>query len=176
MPLERHFSIDPRFSLDNFFRLHFKSGAILEPCEPITQHDLTVAVVDNNHLNPHRLLLVPKDREPIRVTLPETQEEKILFHSGKSAFLFLEEGNNHTAMVRSFMNRLVGGFADRRDHLHIATVGQIEGVGWQVWWAPLQMRGNLTHVRIICNSTIESGQKPTLEDATRLANVFEKLQ
>lgn len=176
MPIERHFSIDPRYSLDNYFRLHFRSGAILEPCEPIAHTDFVIAVVDNNHLSAKRLLLVPKDREPIRITLPETQEEKMLPHPGKSAFIFLGERQDTATMVRSFVNRLVGGQADRRDHLHATTVGQITEVGWQVWWAPLQMQGNLMHVRIICNSTIHSGQEPTIDDATRLMNVFRKLE
>lgn len=176
MPIERYFSIDPRFSLDNYFRLHFKDGTVLEPCKPITQSDLVIAVVDNNHLKPNRLLLVPKDRESIRVTLPETQEEKIIPYPGKSAFLFLEERRDIATTVRGCVNRLIGGQADRRDHLHTTTVGQIEAVGWQTWWAPRQMQGNLRHIRIICNSTIQFGQEPTLEDATRLASVFEKLQ
>lgn len=173
-PIERFFSIDPRYSLDNYFRLHFQNGTLLEPCEPITQSDLQIAIVDNNCLNPKRLLLVQKDKESICVTIPETQEEKIMRYPGKSAFLFLEKGNAGTA-VSDFVKRLVGGHPDRRDHLHITTVGQIKEAGWQVWWVPLQMRGNLTHVRMICDSTISSGQEPTLENAIRLANVFKKL-
>lgn len=164
----------PEYSLDNYFRLHYgeKGEKRLLPCSEIMDTDLTLGIVANSHVNPSRLLLSDKDRTEITVILQENGEEVILPWAGKSGFILLKKQSDPRTYVTNVVRSLLNGNPDRRDHIHIATVGDIQSVGWHVYWAPLQMVGNLLHVRIVAGRTLTQQQDPTLEDATQLATIF----
>ena len=172
---ERIFGISPFFSLNDNFELlygpHLSSRLL--PCQEIRDEKIYVGIVDNNILNPKRLLLVDKDRKPIMVHIPSKQETINLEYPGKSGFISFNARNDSTAL-REYVNQTLKGNYDRRDHLHCAQISDINNSGWKVFWAPLQMTGNLLHVRLVCNKTIIDGSDPKLEDAQQLKTVFKK--
>jgi len=172
MEILHHFR--PEYSLDNYFRLHYgeEGEKRLFPCEEVSDKDLTLGIVANSHVNPTRLLLGEKDRVEIQVILQENGQEVVLPWAGKSAFILLKKQNDPKTYVTNVVRSLLNGNPDRRDHIHIATVGDIQAVGWHVFWAPLQMLGNLLHVRMVADRTLVQQQDPTPEDATQLATVF----
>lgn len=160
------------YSLDDQFRLHIRNDIVL-PCQRINLPNLNIGIIGNSVLNPRRLLILPQDREPIAAFNPETIEEYEIKYPGKSAFIHEENcpSRRHELAV---IEKACGLQPDRRDHIYLSTVSAIESTGWQVWWAPIQMRGLITHCRLIPEKVIRRGVDPTLEDATRLAQVFVK--
>ena len=73
-------------ALDNQFRLHILDK-ILYPCKRINLPNLVIGIVDNNSINPKRLMLIDKDRENIEVFNPFNGEISNLTYPGKS-YLF----------------------------------------------------------------------------------------
>lgn len=62
---------------------------------------------------------------------------------------------------------------DRRDKLHTSTVGKIESVGWQAFWAPLP-GDNLLHTRLVPISSL-NGYGFSVEEAVALRSVFSRV-
>lgn len=139
-------------ALDDQFRLHVQNYT-LYPCRRISVADVLIGVVDNNTLNPRRLMVLDKDREKITVFNPRNGKESILEYPGKSAFIY-NDGCKCKIDILGTIGRNTGIKPDRRDHLYVARVDEIESADWQVWWAPLQLRGLSMHCRIISLSTI----------------------
>lgn len=169
---ERVISSDPYHTLDEYFVLRFEGGEQLHPCQEIQYPALQVCIVDNKRINPRRLLIIAgKDDQQINVTTHDGYCHT-LNYPGKSAFLDAHKFSFERE-VQQFMNKLLHVPSDRRDHLHISTVGAINNVGWRVYWAPLQMTGKLFHVRLVCQSTIDGCGNPSIDDAERLASAFD---
>ncbi|MBP6891932.1 hypothetical protein KBB92_03320 [Candidatus Shapirobacteria bacterium] len=158
-------------ALDNQFRLHIL-GKILYPCKRINLPNLVIGIVDNNSINPKRLMLIDKDRENIEVFNPFNGEISNLTYPGKSSFIYYEECGKK---IKDTILQNTGINTDRRDHLYLTSVDKVEGEGWEVWWAPLQLRGLALHCRLIHRATITEQRDPTLEEACRLANAFRKV-
>jgi hypothetical protein len=163
------------YSVDGQYRLHFGSNEseILLPCRRINDPNLLIGIIDNNNLNPKRLLILPKDRAPIRVTIIETGETLQIKYPGKSAFLYLD-CNPSKNTVNGIVRYKLKSIPDRRDHLHLSTVEWIEESGWQAWWAPIELGGNLMHVRLIPSSIIDKQLDPTIIEASALSAAFIK--
>lgn len=172
--IERFFNVGQNASLDGDFRLHYGAGEslTLQPCQEIFNTTLCVGLVDNNTLNPRRLLLVDKDRTSISVYCANSGETRTLSYAGKSAFIDLDPKKYERAMLGGLVNHLFSKNLDRKDHLHFATVDRIRSVNWHVFWAPLQESGKVFHVRLVADRTLRQGDDPTEEDVVSLAGVF----
>lgn len=118
-------------------------------------------------------MILDKDRETITVFNPKSGKEISLKYPGKSSFIHNEECGCKID-AQGIIRRNTEMVPDRRDHLFVATIGQIEDAGWQVWWAPLQLRGLAMHCRIIPEVTIMEKRDPAIEEASRLAKIFIK--
>lgn len=171
---ERLFPIDQHISVDESLSLYYgrNKDRILLPCQKIQDKNLNIGIIDNNNINPNRLLLIQRDREPIKVMDPSTSEIYTLSYPGKSAFLYFDKVPPDRFVLHNLVRKLMSNCPDRRDHLHLSTVGRIEKSGWEVYWAPLQMSGKLTHVRLIPNAILINSKDPTIEDAENLKNAF----
>ncbi len=171
---ERLFQIDQHMSVDERFSLFYgrNKDRVLRPCQQIKDKNLNIGIIDNNNINPNRLLLIPKDREPIQVIDPSTNEVYILNYPGKSAFLYFDKVPPDRFVIHNLIKKLMSNCPDRRDHLHLSTVGRIEKTGWDVYWAPLQMSGKLTHVRLIPKAILINSKDPTINDAEKLKDAF----
>ncbi len=164
----REYALDDRFNL-------YVAGSVLVPCERITSKRLTIGIVGNGTLNPKNFLVLPKDRGVITVTIPDDYTDLVLRHQGKSAFVHVERCVRRH-QIADAMAVKTGISVDRRDKLYLATVGDVDDSGWQVWWAPLQMMHLPLHCRLIANTTISSGNDPTMDDAENLNKVFRKCE
>lgn len=171
---ERMLELSPYHGLDAYFRLCYGEyfSKKLNPCEQITDGGMQLGIIDNKRINPQRLMLVPKDREVVRVTIPETGEDIELTFPGKSAIICMIEEDCGPDLVREIVTNQLSGQPDRRDHLHMTTVGAAQEAGWVAYWAPLQLERKILHARLVVERTIRSGEEPTIEDAKRLANAF----
>jgi hypothetical protein len=172
--MERIFHLNQYCRINSDFELYYGKdfSKKLLPCKEITDKNLIIGIIDNNNLNQRRLLLTDNDRLPIDVTIPSSGEIVRLVYPGKSAFVNLGEEKSR-AFVKEYVNRIFTEY-DRRDHLHCTTVGEIENMGWRVFWAPRQMKKNLIHVRLVSDTTIDHNIDPGLEEATRLMNKFHR--
>lgn len=164
---ERFFNVDDQCSLNESFRLYYPSGT-LEPCEQIYDSAIQIGIVDNGSINPARLMLKESDYQPIIVQIPKTGEIVRVNQPGKTGVIYFDKQIDVSRFKRHGLFHLGGGI-DRRDHLHIASVGKINSVGWKVYWAPIQMSGHMRHARMV-SANIEV----TLAEATALAKVFDK--
>jgi len=117
-------------------------------------------------------LLLPKDRESIKITKLDDNISCAILHPGKSAKICFTPKGCGPEIVKDFVTKDIAGNYDRRDHLHISTVAKIKDAGWTPVWAPLQLLGRILHVRMIAQRTIESGHDPILEDAVNLSRAF----
>ncbi len=170
---ERYFQIGDDSVLDEHFRLHYRNETrILNPCEVINDGSLEIGLIDNNNLNPKRLLLTEADYQPVKVMIPKTGDIVTLSYPGKSGLLHLEDSLDGNKF-RNIAMRFLGRGADRRDHLHVASLRNIESVGWKVYWAPLQMSGHLHHVRLASPNSM-FGNPISEDEAAKLVNVFKK--
>lgn len=158
--------------LDDQFRLHIGNHVLL-PCKRIITGDISIGIVDNKKINPKRLLILEKDKEVITVFSPRTFTEFKIEYPGKSAFLHFEECNCRKNILSSIQAK-TDIVPDRHDNLFVATVAEIESAMWEVWWAPLQMRGLPMHCRMIPKSIIEENRNPTVEETIELSRVFKK--
>ncbi len=157
--------------LDDQFRLHI-FGEVLSPCKRINLPKLVIGVVDNNTINPKRLMILNKDRENIEVFNPLNGKISNLAYPGKSSFIYYEECDKK---IKDTISLSTGINTDRRDHLYLTSVDKVENEGWEVWWAPLQLRGLALHCRLIHRATITEQRDPTLKEACQLANAFRKV-
>lgn len=145
---------------------------ILEPCKEILDPQIQVGIVDNNYLNPKRLLLVNKDRTPISVYCPESEETVSVNFPGKSAFINLTQRLAGRALVNQVVTDRLGGEPNRRHHLHFAPIEEVLKADWHTYWAPLQSTGKVFHARLVADRTVRFNEDPTMEDALALADVF----
>ena len=166
---ERVISRDPYYTLDEHFALRLEGGEVLLPCQEILPH-LKVCIIDNRRINQKINDYFWKDDIPIVVTTHDGIKHQVSY-AGKSGFLDLEKFSISDG-VRGFMNRFLQSPSDRRDHIHSATVQEINAVGWRVYWVPLQMTGKLLHIRLVYQLTIDDHTHPTIEEAKHLAGVF----
>ncbi len=175
--VERITQLSHNYALDNFFRLRYgvEGANTLMPCEPINDPHLVLGIIDNNNVNPRRLLLLDKDLAPIRVTSPETGKDHALALPGKSAFICFTNEECEEDIVREMVASNLACEPNRRHHLHLATVAKIKTAGWTPFWAPLQLKGNVLHVRMVAQRTIDTLAHPTIDDAQRLAEAFTKV-
>jgi hypothetical protein len=173
----RYFRVGDNLELDGNFRLHYglDQKKVLEPCKEILDPLINVAIVDNNYLNPRRLLLVNKDRAPISVYQGQSEETVSVDFPGKSAFLHLTNCLAGKALVEHTVLNHLEGDPNRRDHLHCTPIKDILNVGWHTFWAPLQNVGKVFHARLVADRTMYFNEDPTMEDANALADVFKKL-
>ncbi len=157
---------------------HLSYGAskdkMLVPCEPITDELICLGIIGNGIVHAAKLLLLPKDRAPIHVQNPTTNEIYSLTYPGKSAILGLDPNICDKEILNLIVKGQLGTEPDRRDHLHISSVAKIMNAGWVAFWAPLQLEHKIAHARLVAKRTIDYAEDPTLEDAQKLANVFEK--
>jgi hypothetical protein len=174
--MERYYQLSKYHAIDSKARLRYgkEFEKMMIPCEPIADEDLSLGIIDNNKLNPRRLLLAPKDRNTILVTIPETGDTCKVDKPGKSASICLTPNDCGPDLVKRMVRDDLSGTPDRRDHIHIATIGKIKAAGWTPFWAPLQLDKKILHVRMVAERTINSGDDPTEEDAIRLAQAFLK--
>jgi hypothetical protein len=172
---ERRFNLSPYYDLDNYYRLHCgpQKTTVLLPFQEITTPDLRVGIIDNNGINPKRLLLVEKDRTPVRLYIERTNEELTFTLPGKSAFLFFERTANQ-GHVGGIVEKMLRGRFDRRDHLHCVGIPEIRRSGWVPFWIPLQMSGNLLHCRLVSEETLNNQRDPGIDEAIRLGQAFVK--
>lgn len=174
--MERFFQLQTEYGLDNHFLLHYgdELQRRLYPFQEIFDTSMQLGIVSNSCVSPRRLLLLEKDRLPLRITIPETGNDIFFPFAGKSAFIMLEKKGDPKSYVTTIVKSLLNGEPDRRDHLHAATVGKIRETGWVPFWAPLQLQRNALHVRMVAERTLNAHEDPTEEDALRLAQVFTK--
>lgn len=147
------------------------SGGSLEPGKVINDSSLNIGVVSNGIVHPHNLCLRDRDFNPIEIGDEEGRLIYKLDYPGKSGVVLFENSINRRIVgnvVTQSLNRPV----DRRDKLHVATVGIIENAGWRVYWAPLP--GSILHVRIVPNSAL-SGYYFSEEEAEALCGVLRKV-
>jgi hypothetical protein len=172
----RVFEISPFASLDEEFRLHYgpNQSETLEPCREIMDPSIKVGLVDNNRINPKRLLLVNKDRNPIVVYRPRSGMIEKVEYPGKSAFLEFGQYSADRTLVQSIVSSILSVDTDRRDHLHCSYVGDIKNADWHTFWAPLQDFGKALHVRLVADRTIRHHEDPNMEDVEKLAAVFSR--
>ena len=164
---ERLFSVDDQCNLDESFRLHY-AGGVLEPCQEIYDGKIQVGIVDNNCINPARLMLKGSDYKPIVVQIPKTGQVVTVKQPGKTGVIYFD-GLIDVSRFKRHGIFYLGGGADRRDHLHVASVEKINSIGWRVYWAPLQMSGHVRHGRMVSPTG-----KITQDEAQALAHVFTK--
>ena len=156
---ERIFPLSQNYAINESFELLYgpELSRKLVPCTEITDGDLTVSIVSNNHVKPEKFLIDSAGRKPIRVNIPISGETVSLDYPGKSGILTLGDKLNQRLLER-YVSELLDGKYDRRDHLHHAKVSDINEAGWKVFWAPLQLKRNLIHVRIVCESNFVAGE------------------
>lgn len=174
---ERYFRVSPLASVDGDFRLHYGHGetSVLEPCKEIYDSSIRVGIIDNNRINPRRLLLVEKDRHLISVYRGESEKTVTCDYPGKSAFIELDKSKSGRALVNSIVSSILAGNPDRRDHLHYASVSNINYAGWHAIWAPLQESGKVFHTRLVADRTMTHYEDPTEADANCLVRAFSKV-
>lgn len=126
---------------------------------------LSLGLIENNQINPRRLLLLEKDRALVRVTIPETGDECTVPHPGKSALICPVTEECEAELVRSVAAQQLASTFDRRDHIHVSTVGKVKRAGWIPIYAPLQLEQKILHARLVSQRTLDDGSDPTLEDA-----------
>ncbi len=172
--MERVFTLSPFHGVDSLGRLRYGANLakVLNPCEPIGDKDMKLGIIDNNYLNPKRLEIVPKDRMPISVDIPDTGETLTLLHPGKSASICLTPARCGPELTRQIVEDQLHGTMDRRDKLHMSSVGQVLAAGWFACWAPLQEKRVMLHVRLVADRTIAKNEDPTEEDVLSLASAF----
>lgn len=164
---ERRFIINNQCTLDEHFKLYYPNG-IFEPCQIIQDPKVKIGIIDNNNINPSRLMLKGADYHQIVVHIPKTGEIVKVTQPGKTGIIYLENQIDISRFKKQGLFHLGGGI-DRRDHLHIANVGEINRLGWKVYWAPLQMTGHLMHARMV-----PPNREVTEKDAQELAKIFKK--
>lgn len=177
MNYSRLFRVGDNLSLDEGFRLHYgdRQQNILEPCREILDRNIEVGIAGNNNVNPNRLLLLERDRKPIQITIPQSEETVAVNYPGKSAFLHFAQELSGRALVRHTVTSNLERQPDRRDHIHCSNVGGILNANWHTFWAPLQSNGKVLHARLVADRTLRFNEDPTLEDANELLDVFSKL-
>lgn len=166
---ERLFRIDDQCALDEYFNLHHPDG-VLKPCQIILDKEILIGIVDNNTINFNRLMLRGDDYRDIVVQIPKNGEVVKVVEPGKTGIIYFG-GQINTSRFRSDGLFYLGGGIDRRDHLHIAKVGDINSIGWKVYWAPLQMSGHMRHVRMV---SLNGNGEVSENEAKALASVFKK--
>lgn len=77
-------------------------------------------------------------------------------------------------MFKKVTSRILGHGTDRRDHLHTAFIDDIKKIGWKVYWAPLQMSGNMLHARLVSPNS-KKGYPISEDEAHSLAEIFGKI-
>lgn len=161
---------------DFWFRYGKNGEHALTPCEVIEDKKMCLGIIGNSALRPDQLLVSSRDRETIKVTIPETGNTIEFTMPGKSALIVLEPNICDRSLTDKIVKIDLLGEPDRHDHLYATSVGEIELAGWKAYWTPLQLYPTrLAHVRIVSQHTIESGEDPTIEEATRLREVFTKV-
>lgn len=166
--------INRPYAIDENACLRYGEGwqKALIPCEPIPDKDMCIGRIDNPILKTRRLMIADYDRKIIKVTALATDKIIELSYPGKSTFVLLEPNACDKMFIRDTVKNAFKKDADRRDHVHVASVAQIERAGWLAFYAPLQMDRLFDHVRLVSKRTIATGQDPTEEDAEKLKGVF----
>ncbi len=167
--INRSFGVDTNAC----FRYGDQMEKKLEPAVAIGDKNLCLGVLENSILKPPRLLLFGKDREPIRVSIPSTNDIVEIAHPGKSALVVLQPNLCDRQSINDIVITIFGKTSTR--YLHVATVGEIEDAGWIPYYAPLQLRGLMDHVRMVAKRTLESSEDPTMEDAENLTKVLTRV-
>lgn len=163
-----HFVVDQECSLDEYFKLYYPNG-VLRPCAVIEDKTIQIGIVDRNiNINSKRLMLQEKDYQPIIVYIPKTGEIVKVTQPGKTGLIYFDEQIDVTRF-RKHNNYLIDEESVIQDHLYVASVGEINNVGWNVYWAPLQMLGHVRHARMVSASDVV-----TQDEAQSLASVFKK--
>lgn len=156
------------------FELRYAEGRVIGLCERIADSDMVVGLLSNGTVRPERLMIKGEDNSPIVYFDDSGNVVASLACPGKSAFLYFEDSVDRH-VVGKLTQIALRREPDRRDKLHVATVGDINSSDWQVWWTPLPSRENYIHVRLVPNCVVDEGRKPKMEEAERLAGVFRKL-
>ena len=117
-------------------------------------------------------MIADYDRDPIKVTALATEEIFELKYPGKSTFVLLEPNACDKMFIHNTVWETFKKEADRSDHVHVATVAEIEEAGWVAFYAPLQLDHLFDHVRLVSKRTILTGEDPTENDAKSLKSVF----
>lgn len=172
-----HWEINRPYGFDDSFRLHYSEGGkkTINPLEVIQDKELCLGVIDNSVLKPKRLMVFDKDREPIKVTIPKTGDTIEFGLQGKSAVIIFEPNVCNKEMVKNMVLAIFKFNPSSGRHLHATSVSEIENAGWVAYWAPLQLKHLIDHVRLVAQSTIHQGTDPTIEEAESLANAFKKI-
>lgn len=175
--VERFFRLSNVHGIDNYLQLYYGSQLEkrLQPCAEIKDRGMLVGIVGNGSVRPDQLLLTDRDREPILVTIPETGETCKVYMPGKSGIIILNPSKCGKDELKDIVNNHLGGQYDRHDHLHAATIGNINEAGWNVYWAPLQLERKILHTRLIAKRTVELGLDPSEEDVTALSSSLAKI-
>lgn len=138
----------------------------LLPCQPIIDRNIKIGILENGQLKLKRFEIQKGDADLITVTTPTNV---VTYNKpGKSAFIFFES-NVDKAMINNLSNNIFQKTSDRRDHIHLATVGTISDSGWDVIWTPLQKVNNFLHVRLTPRDDLNS------QSSENLFKVFSKL-
>ena len=171
---ERLHQISDEASLNNYFELCYglDLSQKLKPLQEIEDKDLVVELIDNNNINPKRLLILGKDYQPITVHVPETGDIIKFNQPGKSGRLCLGNYEYNQSHLNQFLSTEFNVDPNRRHHMHVAQISDINNIGYAVYWAPLQIECLPMHVRIVFQKTIRQGILPNLDDAEKLASVF----
>lgn len=156
------------------FELKYAESKPIGICERITDAGLFIGLLDNGQIKPQRLLIKGSDNDPLVFLDDDNQVIASLKYPGKSAFLYLDDSADRE-VVGELTRMTLKREPDRRDKLHLASVGDIESAGWQAWWTPLPSRDNYMHVRLIPNCIVKEGRKPDIFEAEKLKNAFVKV-
>src|SRR6266404_140886 len=167
--------LSQKHAVDNFFRLQYGEGyqKILRPFEPISDDDLLMAIIENKNLVPRRLMLTDRDREVVKLTIPQTSETIEHTLPGKSAVIILERERCSRDFGKKIARQYLSIKPDKDHRLHTATVKEIDDAGWLVHWVPYQLiNGKFLHAQLTAKRTVFNGEDPTITDAESLANAF----
>jgi hypothetical protein len=172
--------LSDQHGIDNFFRLHYRQRAqeskkILNPFEPIHDKDLCLGLIENSNLVPRRLMVTERDRELVRLTIPQTSETIEFGLPGKSAIIILDKECCNREFGKKLAKFYLSVKPDKDHHTHLATVRDIEEAGWLAYWVPLQLEWKILHAQLISKRTLLTGNDPTETDAISLAKAFTKI-
>ncbi len=156
------------------FRYGENRSKKLLPCTRIEDDELCLGFLGNNNLHPERLSIKESDRKPIDVFNPELGNTDSLPFVGKSAVILTAEGCDKS-LVAEFTKYFFKRERNRRDHLHVATVGDIKEAGWLPYYAPLQLLGYIPHARVVSFRSYLFEEDPTAEEIENLASAFTKV-
>lgn len=167
--------------LDDYFRIHYRNGGsetqILTPGEVITDPNLEICIIGNRSLRPESLLLRPDDHKIISVDIPATGDVVDIDQPGKSGMiLFYKSGSNGRQRLQNAVLEALNRDHKRQDDGHVAKVRQINDAGWRVYWAPLQDRRMLNHVRLVPVDSNGRCIEPTDFECNNLRAVLQSLR